>query len=306
MRKGGLCALAASVFLSGLASEAGAAGTDFKLNARRDGQGIFFTEQLTNPNDPTSVNFVANERNWEQLVGELSYVFSPRLMTPAETLGYAGFSVGVLWSGTFVSSDQPYWFATETAQRTGEPDGVLQTLQVDVRKGLPFSFELGTNLVWLTDSEMFAPGMELRWALQEGFEIAPDLGVRGAVNHVVGAPDLNMTIVGLDVVVSKGFGILGMVHLAPYLSYSVLLTDASARIIDPTPTDETDPQRALALPSIGAGDNVQHKITVGARALFYVVNLSVQGEFQFLKDTPSGRELFGNVATISTKLGLDF
>ena len=204
-----------------------------------------------------------------------------------------------------MSNKEDYWFVTEAGQGN-DPKGLLQTLQLDIRKGLPFSFELGVNLLWLVESEMFAPGLELRWALHEGYKYAPDLGLRGSVNHMVGNRDLNLTVIGLDVVLSKGFGIGGVVNIAPYLSYSVLMLAASSRVVDATPAAEDTPDLNFALPFLPPGSNLQQKLTLGARVLFSMLNISVQYEREFLRDTPTGVQAFGRVGTISTKLGLDY
>jgi hypothetical protein len=279
-----------------------AGSEDFRLNARgRNGQLL-----LINQNSDGS--FSPNEGAWKNLVDELSYVFAPRIASPAETLGYAGFSVGAMWSGTFVSSGQDYWHVTEIAQQTGNPDGLLHTLQLDVRKGLPFSLELGVNLVWLVDSQLVAPGLELRWAIQEGYHMLPDFGLRGSVNHLVGNPDMDLTVVGIDAVISKGFGLFGMINLAPYLSWSVLLVDASSHVINPTPQIDNDVNSQLVFPSLSAGDNVHHKLTLGVRMLASILNLTIQAEFEMLRKDPTSdsTKFFGSVATLTTKLGLDF
>jgi hypothetical protein len=297
MRLGKSCALTLWALSTLAALPARANPNDFRLNARRDGQLVLIKQN--------GDSFVADTDAWRNLIGELAYVVAPRLASPAETLGHAGFSVGALWSGTVVSADQPYWSVTENGTHDA-PSGLLQTLQLDIRKGLPFSFELGVNLVWVISSELFAPGMEVRWALQEGYKLLPDFGLRGSVNHVVGNRDVNMTVTGLDAVVSKGFGLFGMINVAPYLSWSLLFVSASSHVIDPTPTIEADIGNNLVFPELNGGDNVHHKLTIGARMLASVLNLTVQGEFEMLRKTPDGTKFFGNVGTISTKLGLDF
>lgn len=276
-----------------------AGGNDFRLNAQRNGQGVLFLQN--------GASFQPNAAAWESFTTELAYVMSPRLASPAETLGYAGFHVGAAWSGTLVHSDDGFWGVTERAQSTGKPNGLLQTLQLDVRKGLPFSFELGVNFLWLVESELFAPGLEVRWALHEGFRYAPDIGIRGSVNQLVGSRDLNLTVIGLDLVISHNWGIAGMMNLAPYLSYSTLMVAASSRIVDPTPTDEADVGKNFVFPELTPGNNIHHKLTIGARAVFYILYLSVQGEFQIFHTPPGGNlEVFGGVATVSTKLGLEY
>jgi hypothetical protein len=290
----GPCA-AIAIGLALAATPASAADNDFRLNSTRNGDGILFSGSMP------------NTARWERFITELGYVFSPRLASPAETLGHAGFQISGLWSGTFVSNDEEsgYWFVTEAGQR-GQPIGLLHTLQLDLRKGLPFSFELGANLVWLVESELFSPGLEVRWTVQEGYRLAPDFGVRGSVSHMLGSRDMNLTVVGLDAVISKGFGLAGMVHVAPYLSWSLLLVAASSRVVDPTPTREDDIGNNFVFPEVVAGENIHHKLTLGVRALFSLLNLSVQSEFEMLEKTPTGRSFFGSVATIGVKLGLEY
>ena len=281
------------------AGTAAAAGNDFRLSARmRDGTGILFSE--------AGGAYVANEERWKALVTELGYVFSPRLASPAETLGHSGFHLGVMWSGSLVSADQEYWFITQEAYIAGKPNSLLQTLQLDVRKGLPLSFELGVNLMWLIASEMIAPGLEVRWTFHEGYHLAPDVALRGSVNHLVGNRDLSLTVIGLDAVISRSFGVGGIVNIAPYLSWSLLMFQSASRVVDPTPTIDHDVGLNFVLPRLSATSNVHQKLTVGTRFLFSLLNLTLQGEFQFLRDTPDGVEVFGPVATITTKLGLDY
>ncbi|MFO0725511.1 MAG: hypothetical protein U1E65_17135 [Myxococcota bacterium] len=286
----------AAVAILGVSGRAQAAGNDFRLNARSaDGNGILFTGSTPNPDA------------WRRLTTELAYVMSPRLAEPAETLGHAGFQVAMLWSGSLVSSGESYWGVTERAQLpNGKASPLLSTLQLDLKKGLPFSFELGANVAWLVESNMVAPGLEVRWTFQEGYALAPDVGIRAGVTHLVGNRDLSMTVVGIDGVISKGFGIGGFMHLAPYLSWTVMMVAASSRVIDPTPTVDKDFGDNFVFPELKPGDNIHHKLTLGARALFYVLNLSFQSEFEMLEKDATGTKFFGSVATVSVKLGAEF
>ncbi len=272
---------------------------DFRLNGLNPNntanpQGILFS---------CAPSCTANNAAFRDFTTQLGFVFAPRLASPAETLGHAGFHVGAMWSGSLVSSDQPYWAITERAQRGAGTQGMLQTLQLDIRKGLPFSFELGANFMWLADSELFAPGLELRWALQEGYKYLPDFAVRGAVNHMIGNRDLLLTTIALDGVISKSFGLGGTVNLAPYASWSIIMIAATTRVIDPTPLDEGDISNNFVFQERTATSNINHKLTLGLRMLVYVLNVSVQGEFQMKPTYETGGD---GVVTITTKLGLDF
>lgn len=280
------------VALTALCAGPAAAGDlDFRLNATdNNGDGILFTGCGGAP-------CAANNAAFRDFTTQLGFVFAPRMASPAETLGHAGFHVGAMWSGSLISNNESYWGVTE-----GRP-GLAQTLQLDVRKGLPFSFEIGANFMWLADSEMFAPGLELRWALNEGFAYLPDFAVRGAVNHMVGNRDLLLTTVAIDGVLSKSFGLGGTVNLAPYASWSVIMIAATSRVIDPTPLDEGDLTNNIVFEERTATAQIAHKLTAGLRMLVYILNVSVQGEFQMLPSYETGGS---GVVTITTKLGLDY
>lgn len=283
-------------FALGAATVARAGDNDFRLNATgSDNAGLLFQSTADGRFEPL-------DGEWRSLVTQLGYVFSPKLMSPAETLGHAGFSVGAIWSGTFVSGDKAFWQVTERGQRTGRGAKLLQTLQLDVRKGLPFSFEIGANVMWLVDSQLLAPGLDVRWALQEGYRYIPDLAVRGSVNQMVGNRDMRLTTAGVDVVLSKSFGVLGVLNLAPYASWSFLFIAANSRVIDPTPTTENDPDKNFIFRSVRPGTSLNHKLTLGLRTLYAMLNISIQGEIQAFSEDRT----FGPVGALTTKLGLDF
>lgn len=276
-----------------------AGDSDFRLNGTRGGQGILFNCNGGSGN----VTCTPNQAAYQDFTTQLGFVMAPRIASPAETLGYAGFHVSAMWSGSFVSGSQPYWANTEGAQNGGSAPDFLQTLQLDVRKGLPLSFEVGVNLMWLVDSELFAPGMEVRWAIQEGYAFLPDMAVRGAVNHLAGNRDLQLTTLSVDGVISKSFGVGGTVNLAPYAGWSLIMIAASSGVIDPTPLDDADLQNNFVFESRNLGDQIDHRVLVGLRMLYAVLNISVQGEFQMLPDYATGGS---NVVTLTTKLGLDY
>ena len=247
--------------------------------------------------------FSPDNARFRDFVTQLGYVVAPRMVSPAETLGHSGFHFGAMWSGSFVSNEEPYWLVTERGAREGTTPGLVQTLHLDLRKGLPLSFELGANAMWLAESELFAPGLELRWAFQEGYRYIPDFAVRGAVNHLVGNRDLRLTTIAADFTLSKSFGVGGTFNLAPYVGWSIVFLAASSRVIDPTPNDGGDPLNNFVFDDVEPGDRLNHRLTTGLRILYHVLNISVQGEFQMFSDYETG----GNgVMTITTKLGLDY
>ncbi len=273
------------------ATSAQAGGNDFSL---RNGKDILFRQDANG-------RYQTVGDTWKSFATELGYALAPRLASPAETLGHAGFHVSALWSGTWVSDDKPYWSITERGL-TGDPASILQTLQLEVRKGLPFSFEVGFNFSWLADSSIFSPGLEVRWAFHEGYRYIPDFAIRGSVNHMVGVRDMLLTTVGVDLAVSKSFGLFGSMSITPYLSWAILFISADSRVIDPTPEITSDEENNLVLDDISPTSRLHHRLTMGFRTLYSRLNISVQGELQMFGE----QKTIGPVATISTKLGLDF
>lgn len=178
-------------------------------------------------------------QSFQSLVSDMGEVFAPRLANPAETLGQAGFAVGMMTSFSFIDADQDYW---KTAVEDRDPSSSLFTGHLQVRKGLPFSFELAGNMGYLFDSEMFTMGADLKWSLNEGFYYLPDVAVRATVNTLLGGEELNLITAGGDVSVSKDFGISGVMSIAPYAGYQNLYIIGSSRLINAYPQDPRPPQ----------------------------------------------------------------
>jgi hypothetical protein len=165
--------------------------------------------------------------DYETFLAEYSFGLAPNLLSPADTLGYAGFYVGL--EGTL--SPRPSGNAALWDDATAA-DGYVNLMfvpKIHVRKGLPWSFEIGATFSYLVQSEVFAIGAEIKWSLFEGFHhgwkgALPDVAVRGSVNRVVGQADLEMTLVGVDGSISYTLGLGGTVTLTPYTGYQYLWT----------------------------------------------------------------------------------
>lgn len=208
------------------------------------------------PNDPRLSGFLSFERQevedsrvwghadpdeeaFRQFSRDLGQVFAPRVLAPAETLGQAGFAVQMMTSFSNIPRDEDYW---SRGLEGGRPESLLFSSHLQVRKGLPFSFEVAGNLSNLASSQMFAMGADLRWALHEGYAYFPDIGVRGSVNTVTGAPELNLVNASWDLALSKSFGVGGVMALTPYAGYQQLHTFASSRVLNSQPQDPRPPQ----------------------------------------------------------------
>jgi hypothetical protein len=230
--------LAALAILAGGVPSAWAGENDLVLTRF----GKFNPKQFETPGKPCPQACGAVERDEEgfrNLATDLGEVFAPRLGNPSDTLGEAGFAVSFMGSLSFIPADRDYW---KKGVEDQAPNGTMFSGHLQLRKGLPFSFEIAGNMSYLAGSEMFGVGADLKWALLEGFYYMPDIAVRGSVNTVLGAPELNLLTSGWDVSISKDFGLGGVLSLAPYAGYQSLYIVSSSRLLNAYPQDPRSPQ----------------------------------------------------------------
>ena len=165
--------------------------------------------------------------------------------------------------------------------------------RIGVRKGLPGGFEIGMNTAYLIESELWTFGGSLKWALHEGMKIVPiDFAVRGTFSQMVGSTQLQLQMFGLDTILSKSFGVGGVVNIAPYMAYSPVWIISSSEVLDSTPGDYTDSPRGDFV--FNEETQVAHRFTIGSRFVMGLFNL-----------TPEVAMTAGQ-QTYALKLGADF
>ncbi len=193
----------------------------------------------------TGVNIDSEGRSdFRSLMSELGVVMAPHIPMPADTLGFAGFQVSGELGFTQIGNNKSYWNGVSAVSpqspSASRPDATLTTMGVFLRKGLWFpapSFEIGGGVVNLLNSQMLSWQGYAKFALHEGFHDLPfpSLAVRAAVAYVTGTDQVNLKSTSLDVLVSKGFGVLKTARIEPFGGWSLLLIDAGGRPIDFTP-----------------------------------------------------------------------
>jgi hypothetical protein len=232
---------------------------------------------------------------FKQLVTELGIATAPQFTSPSQTLGSLGFEIGFSTSITNINENANYWQWARRNQDEG-PDGALALTTLHIRKGLPASFEIGGNISWLARSEMYAVGLEIKWALNEGFYYIPDVALRGSVNVLIGARDLQLVTSGFDLSLSKAFAIGGTSTLTPYAGYNLLIINANSHVLDPTPLDPNDIENNRVFSPITP---IVHRAFFGLRLKTYFVTLTGAVEFSFAEDIPF-------LATYMAKIAFDF
>lgn len=249
------------------------------------------------------------------LATELGVALGSSIMSPAETLGYSGFDFGLEMSGTPISKNAPYWqgqAGNRVWSENKEPSSIWAT-RLHVRKGLPFSFDVGATLSYMmgglfVSTDMYGVGAELKWCLYESFfRYVPNLAARFAMNRLMGNHDLDLTQAQIDVISSLSFGVGGMVNMTPYVAGTMFTVHATSQVLDETPKDINDQTGDAAgslfvLPEVNWQDNLQYRGTFGLRMIIYFIQILGEIDANFLK-LPSGNKV---LMSYSLKLGFDY
>ena len=190
-------------------------------------------------------DFCADEDAWRRLASQFAGSMIPPVLLPAHTRGMRGIYVGVESSITGIDSGQEYW-ARGTEGDTGTDrnrfvDSVLAWNRLNVRKGLPFGFEIGTNVGFLVNTSYWTLGLDVRWSVLEGLRdrgssvYFPSLSVRGAVQTLLGDSEVNVTVPSIDVSIGERIIIADTVELSPYLGAQIAWVFADTELVDLTP-----------------------------------------------------------------------
>jgi hypothetical protein len=192
---------------------------------------------------------VDGQSRFRSQMSELGFAIAPRLMTPADTLGYAGFQFSAELGVTTINpnrkvGDRAYWDGIAGVEPTNpaamRPDSHLTTIGGYVRKGLwlPLpAFEFGAGALNIVGSHLYALQGYAKLALQEGFHgwWLPSFAVRGAASQLLGTSEVDLTVYSVDVLASKAFDIGGTARIEPIVGWSMLFISARSGVIDATP-----------------------------------------------------------------------
>lgn len=255
------------------------------------------------PNNTNCLGTSTKDKAFRSFAGQLGEVMTIKGVAPADTPGVAGFvfQIDRSFNDFDVKTDgaENPWVL---AHKTGKPEASMGTTQIHVRKGLPFSFEVGTVLTLLDDSDLLAVGVEGKWALHEDiFWPLPDLAIHGGVNTLLGSSDLVLTNLQIDALLSLPIGISSVVNLTPFGGYGVVLPFSASRLIDTTPDDprpavasDTKSLRNEPEVNFSLDTEVRPVAVVGARFQWAMLDLTYQSQFS---DT---------VTSQSVSIGADF
>jgi hypothetical protein len=275
--------------------------------------------QLGNPTSG-AVGFspVANG-NFRAFVRELAAGFTSVTLTPPNTLGSDGFAYNAELSVVDFRPNSQFIMPTEVKPYSGPT--LMPSLHV--RKGLPWSLEVGFRLAYLDRSSVGVATGEVRCSLTEGYTALPTVTVRAFVTRPFNIPDLSLLAGGLDVTVGKRFAIGGMITLTPYVGWTPTFAAASSDTVDFN-RSQTAAQAQSGPAAPFTNSAVYDQVTVGSNIFnrFYGGLLFQGGVFQLgaeasyaavgsFSETPTGtttavsRSLPG-VFAFNTTIGINF
>ena len=172
------------------------------------------------------------DRHFQRLMGDLASVLAPRFLGPATTTGALGFQVNLDYSFTDIQENAKRWEAVMRGENNNiGAHSILHALQVHVRKGLPFSTEVGGIFTKLIDSDLWGIGLEIKVAPLEGFRKLPEVAFRASVNTFLGARDYSLLTATGDMQISKEIGIAGLFKLSPYVGYAFQYAYANSNVV---------------------------------------------------------------------------
>jgi hypothetical protein len=232
----------------------------------------------------------SSRQRFALLSTQLGLALSSFVLAPASTTGQLGYEIDLETAYAPVSSKAvgvqlPELSAGAFPVRSAPPSFLLLPA-VHVRKSLPSSVELGGRAIYLNQSQLTAAQAEVKWAVNEAWWYLPDFAVRGALTHLFGQRDLDLTTADLDLMVGRRFGVGGVVNLTPYAAFRLTWVGASSDRIDfaPSPVDFPDqrpPAQVVAtqaaFPELKMSQHLFPRYTVGVRLVAAAVSIAAEG-----------------------------
>jgi len=248
-------------------------------------------------------------QRYRALTAELALSMMPKPMQPAETLGMSGFEFAIASTSTNISQKAAYWQgqAGQTVMEKGKVPSSLWTPTLHVRKGLPFSGEVGAALTYMAFSDMFMLSGEAKIALHEAHHRwVPAVAVRFSGGKLIGASDLDISTAEWGLITSLPVGLGGMALLTPFVGMGQLYSEVNSDVIDETPEISTDQRGGTtgslySFPTLKFTKNFFTRIFLGFRINIATVEVMYEADFGLIPYSFAKRTIVSH----SFKFGLD-
>lgn len=160
---------------------------------------------LSNPvqagNDIDLSSFPEVQSDFDDLSRQVGLAISYTPLAPAAPLGLLGFDIGVEATVVRIDAKEDFWINAVGKK----PPSYLIFPKVHAQKGLPLGFDVGLTYAKAPGTNIGLVGGELKWAVLKGTLVTPAVAIRGDYTQLVGVDDIEMSVYGADISVSKGF-----------------------------------------------------------------------------------------------------
>lgn len=247
-------------------------------NQSRDVSNDLALECLIEPRAPKqSADPTLREQSlYRSLLSELSTVMAVPVMEPADTTGYSGFHFSFDVNATSISADNSYWGGVLQNDGRRSQAGVrhvsgsfLPVASIMLRKGvwflpLPFfpSLEIGFGASNLLQSSIYGLNGYLKLAIHEGYHHVwvPSIAARASVARIAGTPQVDLTVITVEGLLSKAFGAGGTLTFEPYLGAGALFSIARGQVIDTVPVVDLYRGQSPPDPNLSMTEALSQKI----------------------------------------------
>ncbi len=229
--------------------------------------------------DVKELGDVNAQARFHRLSSTLGLAFIPPFQEAAGTTGQSGFEVGFSISEAYLKIPSNAW-ATSATQASGATPQVLALPTLALRKGFGGSIEIGAAVSSLLNSQMLGLTGELRWAPIDGLAYVPDVALRLYATRVVGSQELDLTVGGADLSISKSFGVAGMIKIEPYGQGGIALVNAISSVVDfkPAVASTANPTAHDGVfRDVNIKDNRYLRGAIGLRVVAGTVVLGLEG-----------------------------
>ncbi len=159
---------------------------------------VFAANDITLPSGFTQSEF-------DDLSRQVGLAISYTPLAPAAPLGLLGFDIGVEVTAVRIDAKEDFW---EKAIGGETPPSYLVFPKIHAQKGLPLGFDVGLIYAKAPGTNVGLVGGELKWAVLKGTLVTPAVAIRGDYTKLVGVDDIEMSVYGADISISKGFAFI--------------------------------------------------------------------------------------------------
>ncbi|MDH5229420.1 MAG: hypothetical protein OEZ58_17800 [Gammaproteobacteria bacterium] len=159
------------------------------------------------------------QKGFDGFAADFANALQYRAVAPAEPLGLLGIDIGAE-----VTVAQVLNVADYAAVVGGVTDKLKFTLipRLHVHKGLPFGLDVGAMYMKIPKVDFGYWGGEIRYSFISGNLAIPAVAVRGTYSTIMGFDAADLSTMGLELTVSKGF-----LMLTPYAGAGMVKSNAS-------------------------------------------------------------------------------